>query len=166
MAEGKEEGKEEEKKKGKKKGSLLKWIIFILVPLILLGGGGFFAYIKFFHSPAESEKKEVKKEKTGEEKLGYIYPLSTFVVNLSGGKRYLKASISLELDSEKGGEEMEKRLPRIRDNILMLLSNESFENISTPLGKDNLKKKITDKLNAFFRHGKIKNIYFTEFIVQ
>ncbi len=167
MAEEKKaEGNEEKNAKKKKKGSPLKLIIFILLPLIILGGGGYFAYVKFFSSSPESKKKGVIKKEVKKEEAGHIYSLKTFVVNLAGERRYLKTTISLELDSEKAVEEVEKKLPRIRDNILMILGNESFKTISTLQGKDNLRKRIAGKLNSFLAGGKIRNVYFTEFIIQ
>jgi flagellar FliL protein len=96
MADEEKKEKEGTVEASEKKGSSLKWIIIGVVVLLVLGGGGFFSWKTFFN-PAEKE--------TGEEgaatlvPLGPTYPLETFIVNLAGtgGERYLKVSMELEL---------------------------------------------------------------------
>ncbi len=78
-------------------------IIGIIVGLLVLGGGGYYAYTNFFQEkPAEekpAEGEEGKEEAPAEEdlSLGVMFPMDPFVVNLAGseGKRFLKVTISL-----------------------------------------------------------------------
>ena len=81
-------------------------IIGIIVGLLVLGGGGYFAYITFFQekpveeAPAESKEGASKVVKE-EGNMGVMFPLDPFIVNLAGsaGKRFLKVTISLELST-------------------------------------------------------------------
>ena len=63
-------------------------------------------------------------------------------------------------------EELEKRLPQIRDKILMILPTKQYADIATTTGKLALRDEIMASLNTFLKKGQISNIYFTEFVVQ
>lgn len=119
--------------------------------------------------PAEAKTAEnkVKKEQV-KDTLGTLMPLDTFIVNLKeeSGKRYLKVTLELELSDKKVEEETRKRMPLIRDNILVLLSSKSFEDVNTVKGKYRLKDEIVARLGSLLGNGKIKQAYFTEFVVQ
>jgi len=100
--------------------------------------------------------------------LGPIFPLDTFIVNLAdkGGKRYLRITIDLELDSEELESEVAKRLPQVRDSILTILPTKRFEDISSAKGKTALRDQMLERINGLLARGQITNIYFKEFVVQ
>ncbi|WP_345978775.1 flagellar basal body-associated protein FliL [Sulfurimonas sp. HSL3-2] len=101
-------------------------------------------------------------------KIGILYPLDTFTVNLlsENGSRYLKAQISLELSGQELAAELDSKKAVIRDRILRLLSSKSLEEVSTLKGKDKLSEQIMDVLNPMLTDGSINGIYFTEFVIQ
>lgn len=103
-----------------------------------------------------------------EQPLGTIYALDTFIVNLAdkGGNRYLRVTMDLELGIPELESELKKRLPQVRDSILMILPSKRFEDISSVEGKIALRDQILETLNGFLTQGKITNIYFKEFVVQ
>ncbi len=167
----KEEIVEEEKPK---KGGSLKLIIIIVAVLAVLGGGGVVAWVKFI-APAigaggESAKEEV--EKAGSEEteisIGSMFPLDPFILNLKGegGKRFLKLTLELEMSDAKLNNEITSNLPKIKDSILFLLSDKTFKDIYTVEGKFRLRDEITTRINRFLVTGHIRNIYFTEFVIQ
>jgi flagellar FliL protein len=47
-----------------------------------------------------------------------------------------------------------------------MLSSKTLEEISTAKGKDKLKEQIVNQLNLRLRDGNVRNVYFTEFVVQ
>jgi len=166
--ENKEVNNEEEKKGGKK-----KLIIFLLIFLIIAGAGGFAAY-KFLIAGKQEENSEEKKaekvvkEVNAVEQLGIMYDLGTFVVNLSDkdADRYLKITVVLELESDQVRMEVEKRLPQIKDAITTLLLTKTSEEIKTAEGMELLKEEIIKRVNAILPLGGVKNVYFTEFVIQ
>ena len=144
----------------KKKSSLVK--IVILVALLgALGGGGFFAYLKFFKQSATENKEPVVEQSVTQE-------MGTYLVNLSdpGGKRYLKITMQFELTGAKVSQELARRNVEVRDKIIMLLSSKDYEDIGNPTGKTALKKELMAQLNKTLQDGQVKEIYFTEFLVQ
>ena len=156
---------------GKKKMGM---IIGIIVGLLILGGGGYYAYINFFKEKPAEEKPadgEEAKEAAPVEKdvnLGMMFPLDPFVVNLAGseGNRFLKVTISLELSTPEVNLELKKNIQKITDSILVLLSSKAFEDVYSVEGKFKLKDEMTTRVNRFLVVGHVKDAYFTEFIIQ
>ena len=163
-----------------KKGLPIK-LILIVVGVLALAGGGYFAYTNFFHEEAVEESAEGDKKgeegadgADGEKKeelppdVGVMFTMDPFVVNLAGskGKRFLKVTTTLELSSPEVNPEFEENLQKITDSILVLLSSKSFEDVYSVQGKFKLKDEITTRVNRFLVVGHVKDAYFTEFIVQ
>jgi flagellar FliL protein len=164
---------EEEKAQEEKKGGKGKLILLILLVLILAAGGG--AAYKFFvldkKKAAETKEKQAEKiieEIKATENVGVMFDLGTFVVNLADPdiERYLKVSIVLELKDQKVQQEAQKRLPEIKDAITTLLLTKRSSDLRTPEGIEYLKEEIAKRVNAILPLGGVKNVYFTEFIIQ
>lgn len=146
---------------------------FFLVMAMM--AGGFFlmwqkmsatvAQVQGTNSEAPQEEEPPPEEQPG---IGPIYKLETMIVNLAdqGGKRYLRVTMELELSSPEMMEEVDKRLPQLRDAILMILPTKTYADIGTTQGKISLRDEIMAKLNSFLKTGTINTIYFSEFVVQ
>ena len=74
--------------------------------------------------------------------------------------------MDLELGDPELEDEINKRMPQVRDSILMILPSKRFEDISTIQGKTALRDQILETINGFLGQGKITNIFFKEFVVQ
>jgi flagellar FliL protein len=147
----------------------------MMVFLLGLGGGLFMMWNKLsameiqVQSTAGNDEQADKDTPVPvEELLGPIFPLDTFIVNLAdkGGKRYLRITIDLELDSKELESEVAKRLPQVRDSILTILPTKRFEDISSAQGKTALRDQMLERINGMLARGQITNIYFKEFVVQ
>ncbi|MEW6219238.1 MAG: flagellar basal body-associated FliL family protein [Thermodesulfobacteriota bacterium] len=156
--------------KGKKKMML---IIILGVGVLALGGGGFFAYTKFFAHQAtpedEAETGHQPVRTAGKEQApGAMYSMEPFIVNLVDpkGKRYLKLKIQVEVDTEIIVEKLKKLDPRLRDAVIMLLTSLSFEDVMTPEGKIRIRDELLDRFNQAIKPDRVRNIYFTDFVVQ
>jgi flagellar FliL protein len=166
-----EETATEDKPKEEKKGSALKFIIIGVVVLVLVGGG-FVGWKIFFAPAAEDATPEAVSSENEinelEETTSQTFTMETFVVNLNdpSGKRYLKTNIALEYMTEEMGEELKHRLPQLRDLILLLLSSKSLNDIQTVDGKLELRRELIQRINQVLTSGKIRNLYFTEFVIQ
>ena len=103
-----------------------------------------------------------------QEPVGPMYSLETFIVNLSdeGESRYLRVTMDLELKDKETSENIKSRLSQIRDGILMILTNKMLGDIQSSSGKNNLRKEIKNTLDGIVSEGNVKNVYFTEFVVQ
>lgn len=140
--------------------------------MVLVGGGFYMMWMKIaaLAPPEEIAEEDMEDAEDVEEmtEVGEMFPLDTFVVNLadSGGKRYLRATLQLELAPEQAAETFEQRLPQIRDVILTILPTKTFEDIRTVDGKAALREEIQQRLNTLLNVEGVANIYFTEFVIQ
>jgi len=154
---------------GAKKGGKLKWIILIVL-LLGLAGGGYFAYTKFFAAPAEESQAEAEPadQQMAEEAEGTLVPLPLFLVNLADplGRRYLKLGLEVEVRDEKVTEALNKNEAKIKDTMLLLLSSKTFDQLSTLKDKVELKQEIVRRLNQILGNGAILRVYITEMVIQ
>ena len=147
-------------------------IILSSVALVFMGlvGGGFFMMWTKIVSlmPPEEIVETPPEEEEAVLTVGEMFPLDTFVVNLAdvSGKRYLRATMQLELAPEEHKETLEQRLPQIRDVVLTILPSKEFKDIRTAEGKSALRSEILERLNEILNGQVIANIYFTEFVIQ
>ncbi|HAJ26351.1 MAG TPA: flagellar basal body protein FliL [Syntrophus sp. (in: bacteria)] len=143
-------------------GPLLKWIIILSVVLVLVIGGGGAGYYFFMKTPA---KKVVVQAPPV---IGTVYPMEPFIINLQDnqGERYLKLIMQLEISDPLGVKELDMLKPRMRDNILDLLSAKTYKELMDVGGKQRLREEILMRLNSIVSTAKISKVYFTEFVVQ
>lgn len=163
------EEKEEEKEQAdaapqSKKGSMKKLII-IGVAALLVGGGGFGGWWFFINKKGEDAASA---EKETEVKPGVAHELEPFIVNLqgNGGKRLLKARIELEVNDEEAVKALEGQTAQARDAILLLLTEKTADQVLTLDGKVELRTELLARVNQALEDIKVRNLYFTEFVVQ
>jgi flagellar FliL protein len=150
---------------------LLLLIGVLMIFMLGMGGGLFMMWNKLSAMSAQSSAnagEQPVQAATLEHPLGPIFALKTFIVNLAdkGGNRYLRITMDLELGNPDLESEIKKRLPQVRDSILMILPSKRFADISPMAGKIALRDEILETLNGFLTQGEISNIYFKEFVVQ
>ncbi|MFA5183108.1 MAG: flagellar basal body-associated FliL family protein [Syntrophales bacterium] len=147
----------------KKKGPLLKWIVIITVVLLLVIGGAGAGYYFFMMKPA-AKKAVVQIQPV----IGTVYPMEPFIINLQDnqGERYLKLIMQLEISDPLGVKELDMLKPKMRDNILDLLSAKTYKELMDVGGKQRLREEIIMRLNSIVSTAKITKVYFTEFVVQ
>jgi flagellar FliL protein len=149
---------------------IISLVAVLFIVIIGLTGGLFMIWTKL-STPAAQANSAVGSEgqdQQTQQSLGPIYSLDTFIVNLAdeGGKRYLRVTMDLELANGTIADDINKRLPQMRDSILMVLPTKRFDDIRTVDGKISMRNEIMANLNGLFGKESISNIFFTEFVVQ
>jgi flagellar FliL protein len=149
--------------------------IFLVVMLVLIAGvGGYFIQGLFSgnsESKAPSPPAQTQPVATAQPvppAVGVMVPLEPFMVNLARtkGSRILKVTVTLELNNPAVQPEVEDNRQKIMDSILVLLSSKTFEDVYSIQGKFKLKDEITTRANRFLAMGHIKEVYFSEFLIQ
>jgi flagellar protein FliL len=143
-------------KKGKKK--LI--IIGAVVALLVVAGGGTAVYLKKkADAAAEAAAEEADDEDgdAGSKKLAakehkkddkhtppVFVPLDPFVVNLADREadRFAQVGMTLEVTDAHVGDEIKAFMPAIRNNVLLLLSHKSSEELMQPEGKEQLAREV------------------------
>lgn len=164
-----QEAKTTEEEGGRKK----KLIIIIAAALVVLLGAGAAAYFLFLKKdppPEEdaNEQVEMIQPEVDDAEIGPMINIEEFIVNIisEDSAHYVKASLTLELTNEKVLEEATKRMPQIRDAVLLLIGNKTFEELQDLQGKKQVKAELKNRINTFLKTGKVKSIYMTDFVVQ
>lgn len=151
--------------------SKTKLIIIIFVALLLLasiGGAAYFFLIKKPEDPVAQQATKIK-----EPKAPIFVQLDSFTVNLlttpTDDPQFLQVGISLQLLQEKSTEQLKQRLPHVKNQILMLLTNSKASEIVTLEGKEQLIGKIVTQINELYKLGDenpVVGAFFTSFIIQ
>ncbi len=167
---------------GGEKKKLPLWVIILIASQVVLIAGAIVVF-KMMSSSSSHEKTEeeaapptaseqkVEPSKVSDPKtlVGPQFGLEPFIINLiddGRGPRYLKLEIKFELENETVKTEIESRLSQIRDELLILLSSKRQTDIETSDGKRILKDEIFTRVNKVLVTGRIKRVYFTDFVVQ
>jgi flagellar FliL protein len=97
-----------------------------------------------------------------------FFSIDPLIVNPanSNGERYLKAAISLEMHDPDLLNELNKRLPQIKNQINNILSSKTIGQIQTNEDRERLRREIQNRVNGLLVGGYISNVYFEEFVYQ
>jgi len=155
----------EEVEAGKAPGKKWRTVVVATGLLVsLAAGAGYF----LFHRSASKAIAKPKVEPTAKS----VMHLDPFVVNLADaeGDRFLRVGIDLGLDREakEGGhpDQAAMLLARTRDTILSILTTCNAEALVSTNGKAVLKERLTTALRERAPELGVREIYFTEFLVQ
>ncbi|HWU69360.1 MAG TPA: flagellar basal body-associated FliL family protein [Stenotrophobium sp.] len=136
--------------------------------LILLGaGGGATYYFLFAHHAGKVDKPAVVAARSI-----YLELSPAFVVNLadSDQTRYLQAEVQVMTHEDSAAEAVKLHMPRIRNDLLMLFSQQTVTGLSTLAGKQALEKAALASVQKVMTQetGKpgVDALYFTSFVMQ
>lgn len=162
---------QETKEEGGGKKKLIIIIAAALVLLLGIGAAVYFLFLKKDPPPPEeeaNEQVEMIQPALDNDEIGPMVNIDEFIVNIisEDTAHYVKLSLTLELSNDDVMEEANKRMPQIRDAILLLVGNKTFEELQDLQGKKQVKAELKSKINSFLKSGKVKNIFLTDFVVQ
>lgn len=147
-------------------------IILVIITTILAGSAifGLMFFLKAEDSGSPTGTKTIK-EAREMKAPGIIVDFDTMVVNIAGtrGLRYLKVTVSVELDSADMPtfqSEFSGRKVQMVDMLNGVFSSKNLETVTTPELRDNIKREIRDQFNQVLTTGQVLNVYFKDFVVQ
>ncbi|UOF89365.1 flagellar basal body-associated FliL family protein [Fodinisporobacter ferrooxydans] len=143
------------------KNKLVKTMILILLIITVLAVGIVFGYVYFFKSPGVN-KPHVP---TAAEMSAAQYALPQITTNLQGGS-IIQVTITLQADSSKAKDELDKRKAQVMDTINGLLHDMTKVDLEKPDGLNLLKKKIIQSINSYMSDGKVTDVYYANPIIQ
>jgi flagellar protein FliL len=141
-------------------------LLIVVVILSLLGGAG---AAWFFLHQGKTAQAAPEPQKVPE----YVAHLDPFTVNLADSEdsHFLRITIDLDLghvpkgaDSEKGNGDFPTA--RVRDAVLAVLTLGKADVLITPDGKAALKHDLIEGLQQKVPEIDVRDVYFTEFLVQ
>lgn len=144
------------------------WLVAGTVLMAIAAGGGS-AWLVVQRGRADEAPKTAQAD-SGAPKS--VVHLDGFTVNLADPEEthFLRVTMDLGLDHLPGGSEKDGAhgLPvaRIRDSVLKVLTTCQADPLLTSEGKTQLKKNLVDSLNRDVPELGVRDVYFTEFLVQ
>jgi flagellar FliL protein len=108
----------------------------------------------------KSDKKEAGKAVDGTIEIGPV------MVNALSNKgyRYLRLTMQVQCQDNAAAERLVK--PDAKEDLILCLSTKVAEDLLPNSGKMILRKELMDIFTKYAGQGKIKNIYFTDFVFQ
>lgn len=180
-----EETAEAPKKKSKK---LLIIILAAVLVVVLAAGGTAFLLMKK-NAAAEDDENAEETSKPAKKKGAHEAPpvfvnLEPFTVNLipETGDQYLQVVLSLEIEDPANEVTIKAQMPKIRNNLTLLLSAKKASELLPKEGKERLAESLKDEINSVVSsaaeppkkgkkaetadEGPVKSVLFTSFIIQ
>jgi flagellar FliL protein len=152
---------------GKEPKTLKKIILISIAIIILLAGAGGGYYFFVYAADDDNKTSEVEID-TREYHYVEIPPV---VANFQVGKkmRYVQVTTSVQTRDENSKKTVEKNLPLIQSELLLLMQQSDFDSISSVDGKALLLKDIEGKILAMFGDMpsfEIERAMMTGFVIQ
>ena len=152
-------------------GKSRKWMFIGIAAAVVLAGGGAGAWLMLGHGSNPVPQAQKPKEVAGPAQYVPLDP--PFVVNFEGdgAVRFLSVSVQIMTRSPETVEKLKANDPVVRNDLLMLLSNQKYADVSTREGKEHLR---ADALRAI-RHvvegaggnpESVEQVLFTSFVMQ
>ncbi|HSK42049.1 MAG TPA: flagellar basal body-associated FliL family protein [Arenibaculum sp.] len=153
----------------RKKFSGKKLVLFVILPLLVLLGGGAAVYFSgVLDTLAGNEAdKPAEPVRAGP---GIFYDLPDLLVNLdgAGGRRqnFLKISISIEVARQDDLNALDGVLPRIIDNFQVYLRELRLEDLRGSAGIYRLREELLMRVSRAAAPVEIRDVLFREMLVQ
>ena len=155
-----------------------------LIVFSLIGSAVYFFLIKGNLDGEDGEavtesvpyKPKPAKRKGGNDIAGMYVALEAITVNLSAenGEQFLQLMLSIEMNDAEMGDKVKLHAPKIRNNVMLLLSGKKSSELITKEGKILLASEIRAQINDIIEPGSsirpndapVKAVLFTSFIIQ
>ncbi len=144
-----------------------KLIIIIAAAVLLLGGGGAGVMMSGILGGGEDKEKAAEEALTKENIM--YHDMEEFLVNLNNpGTQisFLKAVITLELPNQLSLNEVQEKMPKIRDVFQVYLRELRNSDLQGSAGLQRLRAELLLRVNSVMEKGKVNNILFKEIIIQ
>lgn len=144
-------------------------VLFIILPLLILGGVGAGLYFGGFIGGGAEEAQAEEHVMAEDTSTGIFYDIPDIIVNLnSAGRkpRFLKISVSLELAKQEDVAKIETILPRVLDHFQTYLRELREEDLRGSSGIYRLRLELLARVNAALYPDQVRDILFREILVQ
>ncbi|MBS4032709.1 MAG: flagellar basal body-associated FliL family protein [Clostridiales bacterium] len=165
----KETNETKKEKKGGMKKLLIVFVVIIAVVALVIAISTVVSalYLRDAGGRQQEQEQQVSTPKDANP-LYKMYGPQDFTVNLldTDTRRYLKVTLTLGYEERALTKELEQRKAQVRDVIINVLRNQTVEDILDAEGTNKLRRVMITELNTILSRGEIKDIYFTDFLIQ
>ncbi|BAN69611.1 flagellar basal body-associated FliL family protein [endosymbiont of unidentified scaly snail isolate Monju] len=159
-------------------GGKKKLILIVGLVVLLLGGGGAAFFLMGGEEPpedgkaAQAEEEQPKPEAAPEGEPLYVEMEPKFIVNLppGGPAKMLQIAVTVFTRQQSVTDFIAANDPMLRHHLNNLFESQSSAELLTLEGKQKLQQAVQEllqnKMEEMDQPGKIKAVYFTEFVLQ
>jgi len=158
------------------KKSMMSFMIIVVAILLLDIVGGYVIVKKFvipqaYEAPTmQSGKVETTEAEEGSpEATAPGLPFELEPINLNPANSdgdIFSCQFTLEADDQVVIDELNQRVPQIKDIILNYLAVKTIPELSDVVQREEYRKDLIQRINAVLTSGKVKNMYITQWILQ
>ncbi len=141
-----------------------KTIIIIAVVLVVGLSLGYSVAAKAWGFPLFGATKDSGDLKSGDVKT-VTYNLGQFITNLLDPGKYIRVTIEIEMMDGKESQELLSKIPEVKTDIEALLRSKTYEELIGETGLRDLQVDVLERIEERCP-GIVKNVYFSEFIIQ
>lgn len=136
----------------------IKKFMFILPALLVLA--------LFSSCTATSESKEPEKKEAKPESV--MLTLEPFIMNAGTytARKFIKLGVSFEFPDAAAAEKAKVKSAILRDAVITLATQKTFDTLLSPEGKMQLKDEINSLSGQMLGDHSVQNVYFTEFLMK
>lgn len=141
------------------KNKVLTIMLIMLVAIALVGVLAVFVINKM------NDTSGVNKQPTIDEIVAASTDIPEITTNLAGNE-YIKITFTIQTDSKKAKDELDKRSFQAKNIIITDLSEMKGEELTGKAGKEKLQETIKKDINQIMQEGKVEQVYITSLILQ
>jgi flagellar FliL protein len=133
-----------------------------ILAVVLLAGGGTAYYFQFGPYQGEAAKEEIPPEPAA------IVKLDPFVTNIADDRR-ARVEMALAVAPISRSAEVQADpllVARLRDKILTMLAAGTYDELSSPKGKEDFRKKVQIAAQQLIADGEVQEALFVDFVIQ
>ena len=134
----------------------MKKIIIIVVAVLVLAGVGVYMFVL----PKPEEPEPISK---------YI-PGDYFVTNINGSNKLVKVTVFLEVNKKQDDATffafLDEKQYLIRNAVTFTLRSKTEEELKADNAQEMLNAEITKKINDALEIDNVKNVYFSDYVIQ
>lgn len=154
-------------------GTVKLLLISLVVSLVMSSAVGAGVYFMLQSDDTSDATEQTEGEEQAEPSGPPIYHEleDSFIVNLSEQPgRFLQVSVQLMTRNEEVVDAVDRHMPILRNNLLILFSTQTLEDISTREGKEALRVAALEEVKAILeKRGEpndVEEVFFTSLVVQ
>ncbi len=148
-------------------------IVIVLVQLVMFGGLAALLSFSGFLGGGQGQMAGDEASSSGVDQSEPIYiPFEKFTVNFGGSRasHFMQVEIQAMTHDPKVKEDVLKHMPVIRNEIILILSSQTLDSVTTFEGKDNLRHSILLAIQEILQKKTnktgVEEIFFTSFVMQ
>ena len=149
-------------------GNSRKYLIVVAVSVVLAVVLVIFVVFPMYQTHQARAATEPEETPVPAEPLGFTYRVSDLTVNPknSAGRRLAVFEIVFEVADEESIEFMKQNEPVVKDYLINYFRSKSIQELSTDSVMVQGKEELLDVIRNRFGRERVRNMYFTRFILQ